>query len=132
MGQLPGNTHFKAGDRTPMANVMLGLMHQLGMDDVGNLSATANSDISTGGVKMIRMMRMELTREGLLGPMALCSCSTGSTHTEAPVGMPPCVEMWRRCGVLLRQGEECECRAGCDDMTALHWNGRSGDPRWRR
>jgi hypothetical protein len=33
-GQLPGNLHLKAPDGTPMANVMVSLMHRLGMDDV--------------------------------------------------------------------------------------------------
>src|SRR5438067_634058 len=33
-GMLKGNVHLKAADGTPMANVMLTLMHQLGLDDV--------------------------------------------------------------------------------------------------
>ncbi len=33
-GQLTGGVHLKAPDGTPMANVMLSLMHKLGMDDV--------------------------------------------------------------------------------------------------
>ncbi len=33
-GQLEGNLHVKAPDGTPMANVMLSLMHKLGMDDM--------------------------------------------------------------------------------------------------
>ncbi|MEX2152652.1 MAG: DUF1552 domain-containing protein [Gemmatimonadaceae bacterium] len=33
-GRLAGNLHLKAPDGTPMANVMLTLMHKLGMDDV--------------------------------------------------------------------------------------------------
>ncbi len=33
-GRLEGNLHLKAPDGTPMANVMLTLLHQLGMDDV--------------------------------------------------------------------------------------------------
>ncbi len=33
-GQLPGNLHIKAPDGTPMANVLLSLMHKLGMDDI--------------------------------------------------------------------------------------------------
>jgi hypothetical protein len=33
-GQLKGGVHLKADDGTPMANVMLALMHRLGMDDV--------------------------------------------------------------------------------------------------
>ena len=33
-GQFKGNTHIKAPDGTPMANVMLSLMHGLGMDDM--------------------------------------------------------------------------------------------------
>ena len=33
-GQLEGNLHLKAPDGTPMANVMLSLMHKLGMEDI--------------------------------------------------------------------------------------------------
>ena len=33
-GKLAGNLHLKAPDGTPMANVMLSLMHKLGLDDV--------------------------------------------------------------------------------------------------
>jgi len=33
-GKLAGNLHVKAPDGTPMANAMLSLMHQLGLDDV--------------------------------------------------------------------------------------------------
>jgi hypothetical protein len=33
-GHLKGNLHLKAEDGTPMANVMLTLMHNLGLDDV--------------------------------------------------------------------------------------------------
>ena len=32
-GRLPGGLHLKAPDGTPMANVMLGLMHQLGLEE---------------------------------------------------------------------------------------------------
>ena len=33
-GMLKGNVHLKAADDTPMANVMLALLHRLGMEDV--------------------------------------------------------------------------------------------------
>ncbi len=33
-GVLEGGVHLKAEDDTPMANVMLSLMHELGMDDM--------------------------------------------------------------------------------------------------
>jgi hypothetical protein len=33
-GRLRGGLHLKAADGTPMANVMLGMMHALGLDDV--------------------------------------------------------------------------------------------------
>jgi hypothetical protein len=33
-GRLEGNLHVKAPDGTPMASVMLGLMHELGLDDL--------------------------------------------------------------------------------------------------
>jgi uncharacterized protein DUF1552 len=35
-GRLAGNQHLKAPDGTPMANVMLTVMHKLGLDDVKN------------------------------------------------------------------------------------------------
>ena len=33
-GRVQGNMHLKAPDATPMANVMLGLLHQFGCNDV--------------------------------------------------------------------------------------------------
>jgi hypothetical protein len=33
-GRLQGNQHLKAPDGTPMANVMLSLMHKLGLEDI--------------------------------------------------------------------------------------------------
>jgi hypothetical protein len=33
-GKLGGNVHHKAPDETPMANVMLGLLHKLGCNDI--------------------------------------------------------------------------------------------------
>jgi len=42
-GQLEGNLHLKAPDGTPMANVMLELMHKFGLDNVNNFGD------STGG-----------------------------------------------------------------------------------
>jgi hypothetical protein len=41
-GKLEGGMHLKAPDGTPMANVLLSLMHKLGMDD------TAEFGDSTG------------------------------------------------------------------------------------
>ena len=34
LGQLPGGLHLNAPDGTPMANVMLSLLHKLGLDDL--------------------------------------------------------------------------------------------------
>ena len=34
-GQLRGNMHHRAAAGTPMANVMLSLMHKIGLDDIG-------------------------------------------------------------------------------------------------
>ena len=33
-GALKGGVHLKAEDGTPMANVMLTMMHRLGLDDI--------------------------------------------------------------------------------------------------
>jgi hypothetical protein len=33
-GMLKGNLHLKAADATPMANVMLTLMHNLGLEEI--------------------------------------------------------------------------------------------------
>ena len=42
-GRMEGNLHLRAAPGTPMANVMLSLMHRLGMDDMtsfGNSTGT--------------------------------------------------------------------------------------------
>jgi Protein of unknown function (DUF1552) len=53
-GMLKGNLHIKAADATPMANVMLTLMHNLGLDEITNfgdstgefsLSAPVSTDV---------------------------------------------------------------------------------------
>ena len=36
-GELKGNLHFKAPHGTPMANVLLTVLHKLGVDDVENI-----------------------------------------------------------------------------------------------
>ena len=46
-GQLEGNLHLKAPDDTPMANVMLTLLHKLGMDDVTKFG-DSNGEFSLG------------------------------------------------------------------------------------
>jgi hypothetical protein len=45
-GYLKGNVHLKAPDGTPMANVMLTLLHQLGLDDMKSFGD------STGGFSL--------------------------------------------------------------------------------
>jgi hypothetical protein len=46
-GALKGNLHLKAPDGTPMANVMLTLMHNLGLDDVQKFGdATGTFDLT--------------------------------------------------------------------------------------
>jgi hypothetical protein len=54
-GMLKGNLHIKAADATPMANVMLTLMHNLGLDEITNfgdstgefsLSAPVSTDVA--------------------------------------------------------------------------------------
>jgi hypothetical protein len=48
-GFLKGNMHVKAADGTPMANVMLTLMHNLGLDDVQQFGdSTGTFDLSGG------------------------------------------------------------------------------------
>jgi len=47
-GMLQGNVHLKAADGTPMANVMLTLLHQLGLDDVSSFGdSTGEFSLST-------------------------------------------------------------------------------------
>jgi hypothetical protein len=36
-GQLKGNLHYRAEPGTPMANVLLTLLHKLGVDDVSSI-----------------------------------------------------------------------------------------------
>ena len=45
-GKLDGNAHLKAPDGTPMANVMLSLLHELGLDDLESFGD------STGGFSL--------------------------------------------------------------------------------
>jgi hypothetical protein len=47
-GQLPGNLHLKAPDGTPMANVMLSLMHKLGITDVNSFGDSTGEFLLTG------------------------------------------------------------------------------------
>ncbi len=47
-GHLKGNVHLKAADATPMANVMLTLLHQLGIDDMNSFGdSTGEFSLST-------------------------------------------------------------------------------------
>ncbi|HUF47893.1 MAG TPA: DUF1552 domain-containing protein [Vicinamibacterales bacterium] len=47
-GQLTGGSHIKAADGTPMANVMLTLLHKLGMDDLDHFGdSTGEFQLST-------------------------------------------------------------------------------------
>jgi hypothetical protein len=49
-GGLKGNLHLKAPDGTPMANVMLTLLHQLGLDDMKNFGdSTAEFSLAWSG-----------------------------------------------------------------------------------
>jgi Protein of unknown function (DUF1552) len=47
-GQLKGNLHLKAADGTPMANVMLTLLHGLGLDDVQSFGDSTGTLDLTG------------------------------------------------------------------------------------
>lgn len=50
-GQLPGNLHVKAADQTPMANVWLTALHQLGLDDLESFGdSTGELDLSGSSV----------------------------------------------------------------------------------
>jgi hypothetical protein len=44
-GQLKGNLHFRAPEGTPMANVLLKLLHKLGVDDVTSIG-DSNGEVS--------------------------------------------------------------------------------------
>ena len=47
-GQLPGGVHLKAADATPMANVMLTLLHNLGLEDMTSFGdSTGEFSLST-------------------------------------------------------------------------------------
>jgi uncharacterized protein DUF1552 len=47
-GRLPGNTHLKAPDGTPMANVMLTLLHQFGCSDIRTFGDSTEEFTVTG------------------------------------------------------------------------------------
>jgi hypothetical protein len=49
-GKLKGGLHLKAADETPMANVMLSMLHTLGLDDMKSFGdSTATFDLNTVG-----------------------------------------------------------------------------------
>jgi hypothetical protein len=46
-GRIPGGLHLKAADETPMANVMLTLLHHLGLEDLETFGdSTGEFDLS--------------------------------------------------------------------------------------
>jgi hypothetical protein len=46
-GQLKGGLHLRAADGTPMANVMLSVLHQLGVNDMQQFGdSTAEFDLN--------------------------------------------------------------------------------------
>ena len=47
-GKLRGNLHLKAADGTPMANVMLTLLHGLGRDDMAQFGDSTGTFELTG------------------------------------------------------------------------------------
>ena len=47
-GRLKGNLHLKAGEGTPMANVMLTLLHGLGLEDVQSFGDSTGTFDLTG------------------------------------------------------------------------------------
>jgi hypothetical protein len=49
-GQLQGNLHLRAPDGTPMANVMLGLLHGLGVEDARSFGDSTGTFTLTGPV----------------------------------------------------------------------------------
>ena len=48
-GRLPGDLHVKAPDGTPMANVMLTLLHQFGRDDLASFGDSTGEFALTAG-----------------------------------------------------------------------------------
>jgi hypothetical protein len=52
-GQLPGNLHVRTPDGTPMANVMLGLLHSLGVDDMRNFGDSTGAFTVNGPVQSV-------------------------------------------------------------------------------
>ena len=50
-GQLKGGLHVKAADGTPMANVMLSVLHKLGVDDMPQFGdSTGELDLTSAPV----------------------------------------------------------------------------------
>jgi len=52
-GQLEGNMHLKAPDRTPMANAMLTMMHKLGLEEEGFGDSTGEFALSTSSSPVV-------------------------------------------------------------------------------
>ena len=93
-GALEGGLHVKAANDTPMANVMLSLMHRLGMDDVKTFGDSTGefsfddaghlvASHSRGEINMMRS-RLQLTRS-VVRPAADdgSSCARSATSPMA-------------------------------------------------
>ena len=145
-GMLKGNLHLKAADATPMANVMLTLMHNLGLDDLQDLRrqhrrvlaggadaeagrnrrfrADGEREVS-GGPSPFRRLRMR-SSETLGAAAMLASGDRRGAAVNAPVADAPRAGDRDAVRTLLKDGADVNAPQG-DGMTALHWAAERGD-----
>ena len=127
-GGLKGNLHLKAPDGTPMANVMLTLLHQLGLDDMksfgdstGEFSLSAPADqrgvnkLGHEDTKTRRHVQRIRAFSGLASRSrgAVCTASTCmravalDRRCSAPRRRPP-RSPTRRCGAIARRAHAAQ------------------------
>ena len=142
-GQLKGGVHLKAADGTPMANVMLTLLHQLGHrrpQDVRRqhgrvlarvIAQTAMPTIAAGltpGVALMPESSHEIARAVSACRRRAVPDRVGSQprrrRRRSPT--PPCAATATPCARCSSRAPT-SARAQGDGMTALHWAAERGD-----
>ena len=143
-GALEGGLHVKAANDTPMANVMLTLLHKLGLDDIetfgdstGEFSFAATRDHR----RLIALSEeRDASRDHAHRIVLIASClacarrgacvrSRSAAVHRAPTRRSPtprCAATPTACATLLRDGADVNAAQG-DGMTALHWTALNGD-----
>ncbi len=134
-GRLKGNLHVKAPDGTPMANVMLAVLHELGLDDLDRFgdstgafplaSASRQTDVAA---KILRHPSMQKPVSAVFRAVAVgVMCLPLVLHASA-AGLADAVRQGDHDAVrrLLEHGADVNA-APADGTTPLHWAALTGD-----